>query len=153
VRLNALLTGYLAGVSTLAEFPTLPDELLYRRPAEDAWSAAEVIHHLADAEVFYSVVYRRVLLERQPSLEAWDDQRASGAMHYRERALINAVGTITALRHDNVDMFAALSPAQWRRTAIHPDQGSMSLRELVLMATDYLGDRLSQARRAVNGVP
>ncbi len=148
---DALLTGYLSGVSTLAAFPTLPDELLYRRPAPESWSAAEVIHHMADAELAWSMIYRRLLTERSPAIAAWDERGYSEKLRYLDRPLLHAVGTVTALRHANVDLFVALKPAQWRRTAIHPDQGPMTMRELVLLATEDMAESLAQARRAVNG--
>jgi hypothetical protein len=153
VPLNALLTGYLSGVSTLAEFLALPDELLFQRPAPDAWSAAEVIHNLADAEIAWSLVYRRVLAERRPEIELWDEQHYSERLRYDKRPLLHAVSTVTALRHGNVDLFAVIKPQQWRRGAIHPEQGVMTLKELVLMATEEMADGLAQARRAVNGSP
>lgn len=149
--LNALLTGYLSGVSTLATFLTLPDELLYQRPAPEAWSAAEVLHNLADADIAWSVVFRRVVVERQPVIEVWDQARYCERLRYPKRPLLHAVGTVTALRHANVDLFVALRPQQWQRTAIHPDAGSMTLRELVLLSTEEMADGLAQARRAVNG--
>ncbi len=151
--LNALLTGYLSGVSTLAEFLALPDELLFQRPAPEAWSAAEVIHNMADAEIAWSLVYRRVLAEHRPDIELWDEQRYSERLRYDERPLLHAVSTVTALRHGNVDLFAVIKPQQWRRGGIHPEQGVMTLKELVLMATEEMADGLAQARRAVNGSP
>jgi uncharacterized damage-inducible protein DinB len=151
VPLNALLTGYLSGVSTLASFLTLPDELLYRRPAPEAWSAGEVIHHLADADIAWSMVFRRVVVERQPAIELWDETRYCERLRYAKRPLLQAISTVTALRHANVDLFASLRPQQWRRTAIHPDAGPMTLRELVLLSTEEMAEGLAQARRAVNG--
>ncbi len=153
MRLSALLTGYLSGVSGLAAFLTLPDELLYRRPADRAWSAAEVIHHLADAEIAWSTLYRRLLTERQPAFEVWDEHLYSDGLRYADRPLFHAVGTVTALRHANVDLFESLKPSQWRRTAVHPDAGPITLRAIVLMASGSMDDRLAQARRAVNGSP
>jgi len=153
VPLNALLTGYLSGVSTLASFLTLPDEVLYQRPRSDSWSAAEVVHHLADAEVAWSELYRRLLVEHEPPVAVWDHERYCEVLRYSQRPLLHAVGTVTALRHANVDLLAAIPAQSWRRTAIHPEQGAMTLRELVLLATQDMAELLAQARRAVNGAP
>lgn len=151
MHLNALLEGYLSGVSTLATFLALPDEIAYRRPEPQAWSAAEVIHHLADNELAWSLTYRRVLVEHHPPTPTWDSERFAEGLHYPQRPLLHVVGTITALRHANVDLFAAIKPQQWRRAAIHPEQGPMTLKELVLLATMEFEEGLAQARRAVNG--
>lgn len=146
-----MLTGYLSGVSTLAPFLTLPDELLYQRPAPDSWSAAEVIHHLADAELANSALFRRIIVGARPRVEHWDADEYCEVLCYAERPLMHSVGTITALRHANVDLLSVVATDRWRLTATHPEQGPMTLKEVVLMSTQYMADRLAQARRAVNG--
>lgn len=153
MRLNSLLAGYLAGVSTLAEFLALPDEVLLQRPAPTAWSAAEVIHRLADAEIAWAAAYRRVLIEDQPELVVHERDHQRARLRYDKRMLLHSVSTVTALRHGNVDLFAAISTDDWQRRGIHPEQGPMTLRELALTATQEMSDRLAQARRAVNGSP
>jgi hypothetical protein len=151
VRLSALLTQYLAGVSTLAVFPTLPDELLWTQPAPDAPSAAEVIVHLAQTEICWSAWYRQILLSDAPALVDWSLRDAESGLHYEKRTVLVPVGTITALRHDNVELFAALTPQQWRRPGNHPELGPTPLRDLVLLASTTMIEELARARRAVNG--
>jgi hypothetical protein len=151
VRLSALLTQYLSGVSTLAAFPTLPDELLNARPAAGAPSAGEVIVHLSQTEIAWSSWFRQILMTDGPQLVEWALPAATAPLHYDRRSIVTAVGTIAALRHDNVDLFAALTPAQWRRTGEHPELGPTPLRHLVLLASTTLSEELARARRAVNG--
>jgi len=147
-----MLSGYLAGVSTLASFLTLPDELLYRRPEPDSWSAAEIIHHLADAELVNSMAFRRIIAEDEPMLRSWDEAEYCRALDYSRRPLLHAIGTITALRHANVELLAELSDEQWVRTGIHAVEGRMDLRSVVAEASAHLDEHLSQARSAVNGL-
>lgn len=153
MHLNTLLEGYLSGVSTLATFLTLPEEIQYRRPQPQSWSAGEVIHHLADTDLAWAQVYRRLLVEHQPTIPLWNAEAYADGLYYAQRPLLHAVSTITAVRHANVDLFAAVKPQQWRRTAIHHEQGPMTLKELVLLATTEFEEGLAQARRAVNGSP
>ena len=153
MRINSLLSGYLAGVSTLSSFLTLPDELLYRRPQPESWSAAEIIHHLADAELVNSISIRRIIAEDEPMLRSWDQAEYCRALDYQRRPLLHAVGTISALRHSNVELLAELSDEQWIRTGIHAVAGRMDLRSVVAEAIAHLDEHLSQARAAVNGLP
>lgn len=153
MHLNALLEGYLSGVSTLATFLALPEEIQYRRPQPQCWSAAEVVHHLADTDLAWAWVYRRLLVEHQPVIPTWDSAGYADHLYYGQRPMLHAVSTITAVRHANVDLFVAIKPQQWRRTAMHPEQGAMTLKELVLLATTEFEEGLAQARRAVNGSP
>ena len=55
--------------------------LLDRRPADDAWSVAEVLHHVADSELAMSVDLRRILGEDTPTLQDWDEKSYAAAMH------------------------------------------------------------------------
>lgn len=151
MRLSALLTQYLGGVSTLASFPTLPDELLLARPTPDAPSASEVITQLAEFEIAWSAWFRQILMTDNPPLVEWGFAESVEPLHYDRRDVVASVGTITALRHCNVELFAGLSTAQWHRTGLHPELGAARLRDLVILASTTMLEELSRARRAVNG--
>lgn len=152
MRINSLLSGYLAGVSSLASFLTLPDSVLYRRPATDSWSAAEIIHHLADVELITSERIRRILTEDEPMLRAWDQASYARVLNYSRRPVLHAVGTVSALRHSNGELLAELSDEQWIRTGIHAEAGRVDLRAVVNEAITHLDDHLTDARSAIHGV-
>src|SRR5512140_959886 len=60
-------------------------ELLDRRPAPDAWSVAEILHHLADTELAMAVDLRRILAEDVPDLLTWDQEAYAEATMYDVR--------------------------------------------------------------------
>jgi hypothetical protein len=126
--------------------------LLDRRPAADAWSVAEVIHHVADSELAMSVELRRILGEDLPTLLDWDEQVYAASMLYDVRPAADALAVILAARNLNVRLLASLSPAQWDRRAIDPRDGEIDVTAWVLSAADHLKQHVLQARRSLVGM-
>ena len=127
-------------------------ELLDRRPAEDAWSVAEVMHHLADAELHQSVRLRRMLVEDRPAWDEWDEGAYAASLLYDARPAADALALVLSIRNANVRLLASLSTAQWARTAVHPAQGEVDVAGWVRIASDHLAGHVLQARRAVIGM-
>jgi DinB superfamily len=127
-------------------------ELLDRRPADDAWSVTEVLHHLADTELAMSVDLRRILAEDRPELLPWDQGEYAAALLYDARPAADALTIILATRHYNVRLLASLSPQQWARTALDPYEGEIDVAGWVRTAASHLREHVLQARRAVIGM-
>jgi hypothetical protein len=127
-------------------------ELLDRRPAPEAWSVAEVLHHLADAELLASYRLRRMLTEDRPTWEPFDADAHAAALAYDARPAADALTLVLSLRHVNTRLLASLSPEQWARTAIHPTAGELDVAAWVAREADHLAQHVLQARRAVIGM-
>jgi len=126
--------------------------LLDHRPAPDAWSVAEVLHHLADAELHQSVRLRRMLVEDRPVWDEWDEEAYAASLLYEARPAADALALVLSIRNANVRLLASLSTAQWARTAVHPAQGEVDVAGWVRIASDHLAGHVLQARRAVIGM-
>ena len=127
-------------------------ELLDRRPAEDAWSVAEVMHHLADAELHQSVRLRSMLTEDNPTWQPWDEEAYAASLGYDSRPAADALTLVLAIRNVNIRLLASMPVDQWRRTAIHPTEGELDVAGWVRIANDHLAAHVLQARRAVIGM-
>ena len=127
-------------------------ELLDRRPGPDAWSVAEVLHHLADAELHQSVRLRQMLAGVAPVWAEWDEEAYAATLGYDVRPAADALTLLLAMRHVNVRLLASMSPELWTRTAVHPSQGVVDVAGWVRIANDHLAAHVLQARRAVVGM-
>ncbi|HSN07092.1 MAG TPA: DinB family protein [Candidatus Angelobacter sp.] len=127
-------------------------ELLDRRPGPDAWSVAEVLHHLADAELHQSVRLRQMLVGVAPVWAEWDEEAYAATLGYDVRPAADALTLLLAMRHVNVRLLASMSPELWTRTAVHPSQGVVDVAGWVRIANDHLAAHVLQARRAVVGM-
>jgi hypothetical protein len=126
--------------------------LLDRRPAEDAWSVGEVIHHLADAETILTARLHQMLAEDRPVWTPWSADDYARSLLYDARPSGDALTLILALRNLNVRLLASLSPEQWQRTAIHPAKGEVDVAGWVELTNEHLALHVLQARRAVVGM-
>lgn len=126
--------------------------LLDRRPAPDAWSVAEILNHLADAELHQSVRLRSMLADDAPVWPAWDEGAYAAALLYDVRPAADALTLLLSIRHVNARLLASLSPEQWARTAVHPAEGVVDVAGWVRIASEHLKAHVLQARRAVVGM-
>jgi hypothetical protein len=126
--------------------------LLDRRPAEDAWSVSEVLHHLADSELAMSVDLRRLLVEDNPVLLDWDENAYAATMLYDVRPAGDALTLVLATRNLNIRLLASLAPDQWTRTATDARDGEVDVAAWVAGAAAHLKEHVLQARRAVIGM-
>ena len=127
-------------------------ELLDRRPAPDAWSVAEVLHHLADREAALSVDRRRILVVDRPDLRALAPDASAEATMYAVRPAADALALVLATRNLNTRLLASLSPEQWARTGVDPVEGEIDVAGWVRVATDHMRAHVLQGRRAVIGM-
>ena len=125
---------------------------LDRRPAPDAWSVAEVLHHLADAELHQSVRLRSLLVEDRPVWPDWDEQAYAATLLYDVRPAHDALTLLLAVRHVNARLLAVLPPQAWSRTAVHPTEGELDVAGWVRVAVEHLRAHTLQARRALVGL-
>jgi hypothetical protein len=100
-----------------------------RVPAPGEWSAVECLQHLVEAErEVFPVRVERFLQGKD--FEAFNPT-AEGA---ESRAAIGAAqlaGEFEQLRSASLQLLSRLGPADLDRTAIHPELGRVTLRELI----------------------
>ncbi|HEY5839709.1 MAG TPA: DinB family protein, partial [Pyrinomonadaceae bacterium] len=74
-----LISQYEAGYDeVLRNLAGFPPESLNAHPIPGKWSAAEIVHHLADSETTSALRIRRLLVEDHPLIQGYDqDQYAA----------------------------------------------------------------------------
>ena len=81
-------TGYDEVLRNLANFPP---ESLTTHPISGKWSAAEIVHHLADSETTSALRLRRLLVEDHPLIQGYDQDQYAAKLHYNERDIAPAL--------------------------------------------------------------
>ena len=74
--------GYAEVVKHLDSFPP---ELLTAHPIPGKWSAAEIVHHLADSETTSGLRLRRLLVEDHPVIQGYDQDAYAERLSYNKR--------------------------------------------------------------------
>ncbi len=154
---NALVARYAAGydevVSALAGFPP---EQLAARPLPGKWSAAEIVHHLADSEMQSAIRLRRLLVEPHPVIQGYDQDAWAQALHYDERPIGPALDAFRAARATTVQLLESMTESDWRRHGWHTEAGAYHAERWLEIYAEHAHGHAGQIRRlraALAGTP
>jgi uncharacterized damage-inducible protein DinB len=122
-------------VSVLAELPeqlrnavdSLDEEQLATPYREGGWTVRQLVHHIADSHMNAFVRVRLALTEDAPAIKPYA-QDAWANLHDATAAPIEWSLELTESLHARwVMMLQSLTPAQWTRTFIHPENGAQTI--------------------------
>src|SRR5262245_64443417 len=113
--------GYDQVVRALAGFPPAK---LTARPFPGKWSAAEIVHHLADSEMTSAVRLRKLLAEEFPVIQAYDQDRYAELLNYQARPIEPSLQAFRYARESTAQLFEHMTAADWRKLGWHSEAGS-----------------------------
>jgi uncharacterized damage-inducible protein DinB len=125
-ELQAILTGTPARWITLAE--TIPTELFYRQPAPKEWSAFQCLRHILDTEHTYQFRLQAFLDGRD--FPNYDPDREAGKPADGQTPA-GLVAEFVQLRQQTLQALAKITPADFERTARHPERGPVKLEQML----------------------
>ena len=134
-----------AEIMRLADGLSGPD--LDRHPAGE-WSVRQIIHHLADTEVFRSTRLRRLLSEPAPLILAFDEGEMARTLHY-ERPVEASLALFDAAVRTTLDLIGLMSDADWERAGTHSEYGPFSMDDWLQRAVDHLPAHAVQIRETL----
>lgn len=108
------------------------------------WSCRILIGHVADAELVYAHRMRRAVGEENPVLALWDENAFidsglyAGQKGGADRPIAGSVALIHTVRLWTADWLRTLDDGQWRRQALHPENGPQSVRDMLVTAVWHL---------------
>jgi hypothetical protein len=104
----------------LAGFPA---DRLTAHPIEGKWSAAEIVHHLADSESISAIRIRRLVAEDRAVIGGYDQVRYAIAMRYNSRPIEPSLAQFRAVREGTVPLLRLLTDEEWARVGWHTESG------------------------------
>jgi hypothetical protein len=93
-------------------------DTLYRN-----WSIRQIVHHLADSHVNSYIRFKWTLTEDSPTIKAYDEGRWSALEDARTGDIQAPLALLEGLHARWVQLLRSLTPAQFRRSFIHPETG------------------------------
>jgi len=134
---------YAAGGPLLAYAVTgLLPELEKARPGPGAWSIAELVAHLLDADLVYADRMKRVIAEDEPTLQAFDENAWIARLEPQDKPVEEAVNLFAANRHWMARILRALQESDFERVGIHSESGQQTLAYLVENMANHLDHHL-----------
>jgi DinB superfamily len=117
---------------------------LTRRPAPDKWSVAEIVAHLADAELAISWRLRQILSRNAVPLQAYDQDAWAATFDYAHRDPQLSLATFRTLRDNNITLLKAAPRKLWDNYGVHEERGNESIAHMVRMTAGHDLNHLMQ---------
>jgi hypothetical protein len=134
--------GYTAFAEAVAECPDLDAS------DGDGWTARQVVHHLADAELTSGIRLRRLLAEDEPVIASYDENAFARLLHYDARSVDVSLRVVEAVRAASLDLLGRLSEAEWARRGTHTESGPYGVEDWLRTYVAHPFDHAEQVRRA-----
>jgi hypothetical protein len=151
MKRQELITRYRGGTDAVVEALAgiTPDEL-DRRPAATAWTAREVVHHLADSETNSYLRVRKLVAEDDTWIQGYDEAHWARVLHY-DRPIEPSLAVLRAVRDSTADLIERLTDGDWARVGSHSERGSYSMLGWLDDYADHPYIHADQIRRARRG--
>jgi hypothetical protein len=124
---------------------------LMRRPAPDKWSIAEIVAHLADAELAISWRIRQILSNNAVPIQAYDQDVWAKTFDYAHRDPRQSLANFRTLREANVALLKFVPRKLWDNYGIHEERGNESVSHVVRMVAGHDLNHLQQIQRILKG--
>jgi hypothetical protein len=145
---RTLIDRYKAGYAEVAgALDGFPAGQLTTRAIPGKWSAAEIVHHLADSETTSALRIRKLLTEPHPVIHAYDQEAWARELHYNERPIEPALAAFRAARETTSQLLDAMNDADWRRHGWHTESGSYHAERWLEIYAEHAHGHAAQIRR------
>jgi len=118
-----------------------------RRPASDKWSIAEILAHLADAEVVGSWRMRQILGADGVQIQAFDQDVWAKTFRYEDRDPKQSLKVFRVLRENNMSLLETVPRKLWENHGMHSERGKETIAHIVRMFAGHDLNHLQQVER------
>ena len=121
------------------------------RPAPGRWSAAEVLAHLADAELVAAWRVRSILASDGTPLQAFDQDTWASAFKYGEIDPAESLQTFSAARASLLSLLVRVDPSRHAHHGLHAERGKETITHLIQLYAGHDINHLKQIEALVAG--
>ncbi|CAN5764903.1 putative metal-dependent hydrolase [soil metagenome] len=127
----------------------LSAEQLATHYLSNEWSAAQNVHHLADSHMNSFIRLKLILTEDHPILKPYDQDAWAVRADADNVAIQSSLGLLHGLHRRWVTLFESLQEAEWARTGLHPENGEVSVEDLLRSYADHGEGHINQIKRTL----
>jgi uncharacterized damage-inducible protein DinB len=130
----------------------LSKKQLAKRPAPAKWSIAEILAHLADAELVIGYRIRLILASNGPAIQAFDQDTWAEIFRYGRRDPKISLETFRVLRESNLRLLSTVPRSLWENYGQHQERGKESVGHLVKLIAGHDLNHLAQVEALAKNV-
>ncbi len=148
------LSSYVGGRDPLAVQRATPRKLVallagksrsrLARRAARRWSVAQIVAHIADAEVAVSWRLRQILSTNKLPIQSYDQDAWASTLDYAHRDPKQSLELFRVLRASNVALLSSVPRRLWGNYGVHQERGHESVERLVLLTAGHDLNHLAQ---------
>lgn len=124
---------------------TIPEAHRYTM-VEGGWSAAYVVHHMADGELHFASRYLHAIGDDSPNIQPFDEEAYPVRVNYAKRKLKTSLAALVGIRTMVAEILANATDADWDKVSQHPELGPLTLSELFEKADSHIVGHTQQLR-------
>jgi hypothetical protein len=147
---NEILSKYHASAISFVEEGKHISADALNQSKDGEWSAAFVIHHIADAEIQFGVRYANALCEDNPTIVPFDEEKFPIGLQYDKRSVAVSLQSLAASHSMNYEILKNASDADWDRVSTHPQRGAVTLLQLVTLSANHIESHIAQLKNAAS---
>ena len=118
-----------------------------KRPAPGKWSIAEILAHLAEAELVGGYRIRMILGSNGTPIQAFDQNVWARNSNYARQDPERSLRMFRALRESNLSLLKSLPRKKWSCYGIHAERGKETIRRVAQMFAGHDLNHLEQIQR------
>ena len=118
-----------------------------RRPEPGKWTIAEILAHLADAEVVGSWRIRQILGADGAPIQAYDQNVWAKTFRYKDRDPGQSLKVFRVLRENNLLLLKSVPRRLWENHGMHAERGKETIAQVVRMFAGHDLNHLQQIER------
>ena len=122
---------------------------LRRRPGKDKWSIAEILAHLADAELVAGWRLRMILSSDGTPIQAFDQDSWAATFRYADRDPKQSLKMFRVLRSNNLDLLEAVPRKLWNNHGLHAERGEETVSQILRLYAGHDLNHLKQIEQIV----
>lgn len=112
---------------------------------EGKWTLRQVIHHLADSHLMAFARTKQILVEDQPKLLAYNQEKWAKMKDYDRSIPVGAsLGILRGIHERWCKLFEGATDSDWTRTGLHAERGPMTLDDILTLYARHGDNHVKQ---------
>ncbi len=125
---------------------------LARRPGR-RWSVAQIMAHLADAEIAVSWRLRQILSTNKAAIQSYDQNAWASTFDNANRDPKTSLELFRVLRASNVALLSSVPRKLWRNQGRHEERGKESVERMVSLVAGHDLNHVAQIEALLRRAP
>jgi hypothetical protein len=118
---------------------------------DDPWTVRQITHHIADSHINAVIRMKLMLTEQHPTLRPYDQDAWVTLADTRAMPVAATLDLLRGLHTRWVTLLESLGDDDWSRGAYHPENGEVTLDDMLATYSQHGEDHIAQIRRLLAG--